>query len=449
MLRMPLVRLVALGTLAAPALAQGSDLCATAQAISGTGTFPFTNVGATTDGVADPLCNFFGQSDITNDVWFAWTATSTGLVTISTCTLTTIDSKIAVLNGSCAGAVLACNDDACALQTSLDVSVTSGNVYYIRVGNYPGAAAGSGSISINAPGMLAVLDTRINPANGHTYHLLAGGSWASAEATAISLGGHLATVNDQAEHDWLTAQWHSYLGIDRDLWIGLNDVAVEGTFVWADGTPVTYTNWDVGEPNNGAGGEDYAAMRKNNPLAFWNDLANAPTGYHANPHGVVEIGGPAGTPLCFGDGSGTACPCANNSTVGAEEGCLSSLATGGKLTTTGGASIGSDSLVLQGTQMPSAPCLYFQGTTVISGGAGVVFGDGLRCAGGVVTRLGTKTNVGGASQYPVAGDLSVSVRGMCSAGDLRYYQIWYRNAAAFCTPSTFNLTNAVQVTWGT
>jgi hypothetical protein len=27
------------------------------------------------------------------------------------------------------------------------------------------------------------------------------------------------------------------------------------------------------------------------------------------------------------------------------------------------------------------------------------------------------------------------------------YQLWYRNAAAFCTPSTFNLTNGLDVTW--
>ena len=27
------------------------------------------------------------------------------------------------------------------------------------------------------------------------------------------------------------------------------------------------------------------------------------------------------------------------------------------------------------------------------------------------------------------------------------YQVWYRNAASFCTPSTFNLTNGVLVTW--
>ena len=34
------------------------------------------------------------------------------------------------------------------------------------------------------------------------------------------------------------------------------------------------------------------------------------------------------------------------------------------------------------------------------------------------------------------------------AGAIGYYQTYYRNAAAFCTASTFNLTNGLQVTWG-
>jgi hypothetical protein len=30
----------------------------------------------------------------------------------------------------------------------------------------------------------------------------------------------------------------------------------------------------------------------------------------------------------------------------------------------------------------------------------------------------------------------------------RTYQVWYRNAAAFCTISTFNLTNGIELSWG-
>jgi hypothetical protein len=98
--------------------------------------------------------------------------------------------------------------------------------------------------------------------------------------------------------------------------------------------------------------------------------------------------------------------------------------------------------------MPNASTLYFQGTSQQAGGLGITFGDGLRCAGGTIIRLGTANNVAGASQYPEAGDPSVSVRGQLPpAGGVRTYQAWYRNAAPFCTPSTFNLTNGLSITW--
>jgi hypothetical protein len=154
------------------------------------------------------------------------------------------------------------------------------------------------------------------------------------------------------------------------------------------------------------------------------------------------------TTFCPGDGSGTSCPCGNNSAVGAGEGCLSSLGTGGKLSATGSASLASDSVSLNGTQMPSSSALYFQGTLQLGGGAGAVFGDGLRCASGTIIRLKTVTNVAGVSHYPEVGDPSISVKGAVAVTGARTYQVWYRNAAAFCTPATFNLTNGLEVNWG-
>lgn len=154
-----------------------------------------------------------------------------------------------------------------------------------------------------------------------------------------------------------------------------------------------------------------------------------------------------GTPFCFGDGSGTPCPCGNTSVVGANEGCVSSLGVGGKLIASGTPSIGADTLVLSGSQMPDSSALYFQGTSQQAGGAGGVFGDGLRCAAGSVIRLGIKANAAGLSQYPVAGDPAISIRGLLMSPGTRTYQVWYRNAAAFCAASTFNLTNGLSVTW--
>jgi hypothetical protein len=156
----------------------------------------------------------------------------------------------------------------------------------------------------------------------------------------------------------------------------------------------------------------------------------------------------SGTPFCAGDGTGAACPCANDSVPGARVGCLNSLGTGGKLRAGGTASLSNDTLVLHGSQMPNTSALYFQGTLAQNGGNGATFGDGKRCAGGTTTRLGEKNNVMGASYYPSPGNLPVSSAGSVTSPGTRTYQVWYRNAATYCTAATFNLTNGVEVTWG-
>jgi len=191
------------------------------------------------------------------------------------------------------------------------------------------------------------------------------------------------------------------------------------------------------------------AIASGQTLTIVTDDPGTITGNLSTVNGFQLVQGIAsvGTAYCFGDGSATACPCGNASAPGAGEGCLNSLGVGGRITAAGSASLSNDTLVLTGSQMPNSSALYFQGTTRQNGGLGVVFGDGLRCAGGSVLRLGTKANAGGTSQYPAAGDLPVSVRGFVTAPGTRTYQCWYRNAAAFCTAATFNLTNGIGLTW--
>ncbi len=157
-----------------------------------------------------------------------------------------------------------------------------------------------------------------------------------------------------------------------------------------------------------------------------------------------------GTIVCAGDGSGSPCPCGNLGALA--RGCANSAnISGGMLHADGVASVALDSAILRGTGMPPvASVLYFQGTSLQNGGAGVTFGDGLRCAGGFVIRLDIETNQGGASSFPNAGDPAISVKGQIptQGGVTRFYQAWYRDAAAFCAPSGFNLTNALRIEWG-
>ena len=83
--------------------------------------------------------------------------------------------------------------------------------------------------------------------NGHRYLIAPSQTWTDAETYAQSLGGHLATIDDQAEQDWVNDTFAAM----GDLWLGLNDVVEEGTWVWSSGDAVAYTNWLGGEPNSG------------------------------------------------------------------------------------------------------------------------------------------------------------------------------------------------------
>lgn len=154
-----------------------------------------------------------------------------------------------------------------------------------------------------------------------------------------------------------------------------------------------------------------------------------------------------GSTFCFGDGSVTLCPCGNQGV--SPRGCANSIEPlGARLVATGVASVGNDQLQLNVIGVPNGPGLFFQGTNQVAGGLGATFGDGLRCAGGSIVRLGVVVSSGNAAQYPRAGiDPSVSAQGGPAVGNLYVYQHYYRDTASFCTSATFNLSNGVLVPW--
>lgn len=156
---------------------------------------------------------------------------------------------------------------------------------------------------------------------------------------------------------------------------------------------------------------------------------------------------PPGVSFCYGDGSGTACPCGNGSAQGQNAGCLNALGLAGALGGSGNPSIAADTFTLLGSGMTDSFVLYFQGTAAQNASAGTVFGDGKMCAGGTIIRLGLALNSAGASQFPAAGGTAIHLSGATVAGNVRHYQGWYRDSAAFCSTSTFNLTNGYRVIW--
>ena len=70
------------------------------------------------------------------------------------------------------------------------------------------------------------------------YTIVDGPTWTQAEENALELGGHLVTVNNKAEGDFLISSY----GERYSAFIGLNDIEIEGSLQWADGTSVETTN---------------------------------------------------------------------------------------------------------------------------------------------------------------------------------------------------------------
>ncbi len=104
--------------------------------------------------------------------------------------------------------------------------------------------------------------------NGHIYYLLDGKPWLNQEAEALTLNGHLVTINDAAENQWV---WDRFGTPQTGLFFGLNDYVDEGTWVWVSGEPVGFTNWRAGEPNsNFVGNEDFGELGSDYQ---WNDVS--------------------------------------------------------------------------------------------------------------------------------------------------------------------------------
>lgn len=143
---------------------------------------------------------------------------------------------------------------------------------------------------------------------------------------------------------------------------------------------------------------------------------------------------------CFG--TAAQCPCGNPG--GYQAGCGNSNGIGGSLVAGGSGSLLADDLTLSASElMILQPALLFAGTNALNAGLGVPFGDGLRCAGGAVRRLGVRTTsmLGAANWGP-----ALLSQGTFAAGATARFQVWYRDPSGSPCGTGFNLTNGMAVT---
>lgn len=161
--------------------------------------------------------------------------------------------------------------------------------------------------------------------NNHFYEFIPGTfTWSDAYTAAnartyYGLQGYLVTITSQAENDFIQQK------LSSDGWIGSSDDYIyinlatgtttytsqpqsEARWYWVtgpekgqqfslyNGSPVSvggsFINWNVNEPNNGGGNENYGEIYSTAATGKWNDLPNSSLlGY------TVEYGGTPGDPV--------------------------------------------------------------------------------------------------------------------------------------------------------
>jgi hypothetical protein len=107
--------------------------------------------------------------------------------------------------------------------------------------------------------------------SGHAYmSVKAEKTWSSARAHCASFGYHLVTINGVPENDFVQKIASKLEGGPR-VWIGFNDRATEGTFVWDESSSSTFINWASGQPDNFLD-EDCTVLDPHTSTGSWDDI---------------------------------------------------------------------------------------------------------------------------------------------------------------------------------
>lgn len=133
---------------------------------------------------------------------------------------------------------------------------------------------------------------------GHQYAItLDYSNWSQAEAWANEVGGHLVTINDDAENSWLSTTFQGYYAKCCEgntwsslVWIGLQLTPPNPDLSWSSGEPVTYVAyiWNGGSWSNLYSPAYLHTDTHPVPGSWWNSDSHDidPNGY---PRGIIEI----------------------------------------------------------------------------------------------------------------------------------------------------------------
>jgi hypothetical protein len=111
---------------------------------------------------------------------------------------------------------------------------------------------------------------------GHSYKVVKTVlTWHQAKTKCEEMGGHLATIGNEAENAFvlnLAIKTLGRVGPLDGVWLGATDELQEGQWEWVDGKKPTFAAWNEGQPNNKGNEEHYLILLLN--AGAWADQPN-------------------------------------------------------------------------------------------------------------------------------------------------------------------------------
>ena len=232
---------------------------------------------ATTSGIYDVTVTDNNGCSATDNITVNIAPSLSVTVSGTNVTCNGLNNGTATVSGGTANDTYLWNDQV-AQTTQTATNLSPGNYSVTVTAN--NNCQSTGSITISEPTLLSATTqqppqfadfTYIGEYQNHyIYYHNAGLNWLDARQKCLNNGGDLLVINNAQK------QSHYASILNSNSWIGLyqdvndpNYSEPSGGWKWVDGTPLTFENWNSGEPNN-VGGEEYGHFTGGNH--FWNDL---------------------------------------------------------------------------------------------------------------------------------------------------------------------------------
>ncbi len=276
----------------------------------------------------------------------------------------------------------------------------------------------------------------------------------SVEGGAEAYSASIAAVacNDMGDWALIAGTDNADPALDQVLVVNGVVIAREGDPIDLDGNGLFDDGAFLGDGSSGSaafnandlhitnGGMVYFIAKLNDGMG--NDLNDAGFG---GPDAFARMQAPnvfAPVAMCFGDGTNGACPCANESTLGAGEGCKHSQGFGAILSAAGSGSVAGDDTVFSVSQArANQTAMLVQGQIAIS----TPFKDGILCMGGATERVEPFSTDASGNGNTVE---SVVTNGHVMPGQTRYYQVWFRDPGGISPcGSGSNFSSGLMVNW--